>query len=122
MDYRLVESENGKPLDNPEPHGDYVFAIKASDPKTVLVGKHVLPGATPQPHDNLAVEGHSSITHGENALYAGTAWFNKGILKSWSNDSGHYRPNAHARHSALTSDNRQLLPESKFIRHKHQDG
>jgi hypothetical protein len=40
--------------------------------------------------------GHIDISRGENVDYAGTASFsgryNRGILRSWSNESGHYKP------------------------------
>ncbi|TPW28574.1 hypothetical protein FJU08_17370 [Martelella alba] len=108
------------------PDGTYVFAIKASDPNTILLGKTTLfdtaiaapaRGQTPGEDADLAVEGHTSITHGEDVVYAGTAWFSKGALKGWSNSSGHYQPQAENRMQALTKFNQLLLPKEKFIAH-----
>ena len=38
--------------------------------------------------------GHVDIAHGADVKYAGTMNFSNGKLQSWTNDSGHYLPNA----------------------------
>jgi hypothetical protein len=48
---------------------------------------------------------HPSLAAGRPVLYAGEAYFEHGVLRWWSNGSGHYRPDAdHADQADLPMD------------------
>jgi hypothetical protein len=53
--------------------------------------------------------GHTAITRGGDVYFAGEIHFEKGLLKKWNNDSGHYRP-----HTALHQQVKTLLPLSLY--------
>ncbi|MEV6394492.1 DUF4157 domain-containing protein [Streptomyces sp. NPDC051907] len=64
-------------------NGTYNFVIPAHKPTKVIAS---------QEGDNQ--EGHSALSKARYVYYAGTATFRDGELLKWSNDSGHYKPDA----------------------------
>ncbi|MEI1375005.1 hypothetical protein PQG02_21500 [Nostoc sp. UHCC 0926] len=56
--------------------------------------------------------GHIDLAKGEDVKYAGRLYFsgrtNRGILRKWTNESGHYRPGAES------MSNADLLPQELF--------
>lgn len=40
----------------------------------------------------LSKKGHTSMTYGKGVYYAGEVEFEAGVVKSWNNKSGHYKP------------------------------
>lgn len=62
--------------------------------------------------------GHIDLAMGKEVDYAGRLYFsgrtNRGILRKWTNESGHYRPSPESRSSAG-------LPESQFQPGQFQD-
>ena len=97
-----IFSINGAPCT-----GHYIFVVLTSTNPF---------GATFQDHNGLDVDVylHTAFHHDDLALgqpvnYAGTLDFMNGQLTSWSNHSGHYRPDAIFRDQAPTAFNVPLF-------------
>ncbi|SDY74544.1 hypothetical protein SAMN04487939_105311 [Lysobacter sp. yr284] len=86
-------------------NGDFVFVIPVSNPSQVWLGER-------------ANGGHTAISRGGDVYYAGEVSFRDGQIASWTNDSGHYRPNADL-HRQLGSSSiatlEGLLPRDRFV-------
>jgi len=88
--------------------GTYSFVIMPDDPTKIRIG-----------------HGHSAISHGKDALFAGEITFaregnqkdGRVIIKEWTNDSGHYATDASTAHHAMyavDSKDQYLLDSHKF--------
>ncbi|WP_345195807.1 hypothetical protein [Kistimonas scapharcae] len=110
--YRLVKHGpryfliNGKKAKSP--HGWYLFVIKASDPGVIICGEPVF-------WEGECIQGHTSLSDGDLVLYAGEVTFDRGILKEWTNGSGHYQPSGSSMSVSLISFVKLHLPEDKFF-------
>ena len=91
--------------------GYYLYAILADYPQQVMVGPDV---TNEQFTEEQTIAGHSSISMGSDALYAGVLNFLHRELVMWNNASGHYLPSAESRHTQLTPNVKRLLPEALF--------
>jgi hypothetical protein len=70
------------------PNARYIF-VRTADGQTLMHGRFR----------------HPSLAGGRPVLYAGEAYFEHGVLRWWSNGSGHYRPDAdHADQADLPLD------------------
>ena len=76
--------------------GGYTFVVLTNSPGEVLLGKR-------------ATGGHTAISRGAPVFFAGEIFFDKGQLKGWNNDSGHYQTD-----QALYTQVRHLLPHGLF--------
>ncbi|MEW7314518.1 hypothetical protein AB1E22_17750 [Buttiauxella gaviniae] len=65
-------------------------------------------------NNRVEIEGHTSITKWKPVLFAGDMTFNNGVLTSWTNNSGHYRPSAQLRRCNLSAKIRKMLPDHLF--------
>ncbi|WP_124379056.1 hypothetical protein [Pseudomonas synxantha] len=78
--------------------GPYLFIVPTDEPGILLAARN-------EPHNSVfpteTVEGHTSLSNGLPVYFAGTARFEQGRLRYWSNDSGHYLPPGHSRHALL---------------------
>lgn len=102
----------------PRLHGCFVFVIKSDLPHTILCGFSPFE-ATNNFQPEFKVGGHTSLSGGEDVLFAGELYFQNASLIKWSNASGHYLPDSGLRHVNLTPYLKLLLPESKFEEFKH---
>ena len=97
----------------PKPRGVFTFVIKASEPKRILAAP---PDGSKTAEDQFKVQGHTSISHREDVLYAGHLTLDdEGNLKRWNNGSGHYLPPASLHQTNLLPELRSLLPSHLFI-------
>jgi len=110
--YLIPQAPQTQPV--PVPHGRFLFVVLSLDPGRVYCA--VAPGndVMRARRRDLAIRGHTSLTRGADVFFAGELVFLHGELLYWSNDSGHYRPPANARHFNLVGAVQRLLPESKF--------
>ena len=103
--------ENSDSVFLPLLDGPFLYAIPANYPQQVMVGAGYV---NQQCSDWQEVAGHTSITLGSDALYAGQLIFVRRKLVKWNNASGHYPPSGDKRHSQLTPNVKRLLPEHLF--------
>ncbi|UZW59750.1 hypothetical protein [Lysobacter enzymogenes] len=99
--YHLTDPSTGQ---RAAANGDFVFVIPVSNPSQVWIGER-------------ATGGHTAISRGGDVYYAGEVSFRDGEITRWSNDSGHYRPNADLHRqvgSASIATLEGLLPRDKF--------
>lgn len=99
--YHLTDPNSGARV---PANGDFVFVIPVSNPSQVWIGER-------------ATGGHTAISRGGDVYYAGEVSFRDGEITRWSNDSGHYRPNADLHRqvgSASIATLEGLLPRDKF--------
>ncbi|QQQ00308.1 hypothetical protein [Lysobacter enzymogenes] len=99
--YHLTDPSTGQ---RAAANGDFVFVIPVSNPSQVWIGAR-------------ATGGHTAISRGGDVYYAGEVSFRDGEITRWSNDSGHYRPNADLHRqvgSASIATLEGLLPRDKF--------
>ncbi|WP_134923937.1 hypothetical protein [Pseudomonas fluorescens] len=99
----------------PKPYGVFLFVVKAKEPYRILAAP---PYGSETAEDQFKVQGHTSISLGEDVLYAGYFTLNaKRELEKWSNGSGHYLPPASLHQTNLLPELQSLLPSSLFVDH-----
>ncbi|EQA1624983.1 hypothetical protein V5K00_RS23205 [Enterobacter asburiae] len=106
----LNNNENKK---FPQPNGRFIFVIPSFSPGKVYCG-------VPNGYRTFAsefikpIQGHTSICKKQNVYFAGEILFKNGELLEWSNNSGHYMPEAKLVFSNLIPAVKLMLPMSKF--------
>lgn len=98
----------------PKPHGVFLFVIEANEPYRILAAP---PYGSETAEEQFKVQGHTSISLGEDVLYAGYVNLKNRILEKWSNGSGHYLPPASLHQTNLLPELQSLLPSSLFVDH-----
>ncbi|WP_210245231.1 hypothetical protein [Martelella alba] len=111
--YRLDYNKDGK-TKTLSAEGAYIFAIKASAPNEILIGRTHIPHARQALEADLQIAGHTSITKGEDVLFAGEILFCNGVLDWWTNRSGHYRPMTSTVTDSLLPHVQRLLPQGGY--------
>ena len=106
-EYRLLPTEPGAAV--PALDGGFTYVILPDAPTTIYVGL-----IYDQP-PFLRVTGHAGLSAGQPVLYAGELLFCKGVLRYWSNDSGHYRPPKKMQLVNILPPVRALLPITSFV-------
>lgn len=97
----------------PRPHGRFIFVIPSFSPGRVFCG--VPDGYRTFASDVIKpIQGHTSICLDKEVLFAGELDFTNGVLKSWSNNSGHYMPEAKLIDINFIPAVKLLLPKVKF--------
>lgn len=89
------------------PKGVYIFVIRSWEPGKVYCA-HM-----------GTIDGHTSMVRNSGSeigsvLFAGELLFDDGILLSWNNGSGHYRPDASLIQTNLLPHIKLMLPEPLF--------
>ncbi|EJN08016.1 hypothetical protein [Herbaspirillum sp. YR522] len=115
-DYTLAPTVEG--ASTPVPHGLFMYVILADDPARIHLG--VPMGAGTADARQFGVQGHTSLSHREDVLYAGDLVLDQGKLVSWSNSSGHYKPKEELRHGNLLPSVKRMLPDEKFTDFWHE--
>lgn len=105
--------------------GLFIFIIKADEPDNIYVGvpaqvqeRAAAAWILSTNYQKFKIDGHTSLSSGEDVLFAGELFFNNGKLEFWSNTSGHYKPPAELRHINLSPYVQELLPEVLFKDYK----
>ena len=93
-------------------NGLMLYVVLAMYPQQVMVAPTDYHEQYPA---EMCVQGHASLTMGQNVFYAGEMGFCQRRLMKWNNWSGHYKPHEQLRYSQLTPNVRRLLPERSFI-------
>lgn len=109
--YYLLPTDSDSNIIN-DPKGTFFFVVLANDPSRVYCGA----SREPRHPQHLQIQGHTSISHRADVLYAGELIFKNAKLLSWSNSSGHYKPQPELRHKNLLQPVKRLLPEHLFER------
>ncbi|MFX2610791.1 hypothetical protein [Enterobacter mori] len=104
----------------PKVHGPFLFVIMTASPGQVFCGVDTVPvRARPEfyePNNEMfEVGGHTSLSMRRDVLFAGEILFNHGMLVKWTNESGHYAPEADLIESNFLPHIQRLLPLDKFI-------
>lgn len=73
----------------PKLHGTFLFVITSNQPSVVYCST---PSGSMFGNDCGLVDGHTSLSKRQLALYAGELLFSHGSLIGWNNASGHYAP------------------------------
>lgn len=102
----------------PRLHGCFVFVVKSELPHTILCGVSPF-DASSKFQSDFHVGGHTSLSEGDDVLFAGELFFQNASLIKWSNASGHYLPDCCLRYLNLTPYLKKLLPDEKFEEFKH---
>ncbi|WP_434007050.1 RHS repeat domain-containing protein [Pseudomonas corrugata] len=97
----------------PSPKGSFLYVIRADDPGRVYAGA---PMGSPTAEERFMVQGHTSLSRREDALYAGHVTLDEeGRLESWNNGSGHYLPPFALHKTNLLPAVQRLLPSELFV-------
>lgn len=112
-DYFFVPVMPERKVNIPKPHGRFLFVIPSFSPGKVFCG--VPKGYRTFASDIIKpIQGHTSICLDKDVFFAGEVDFINGVLKSWSNNSGHYMPKAELIDINFIPAVKLLLPKSKF--------
>ncbi|WP_277972991.1 hypothetical protein [Pantoea agglomerans] len=113
-DYFFTQIATSQNISIPRPHGRFTFVVPSFSPGEIYCG-------VPRGYKTFAsniikpIQGHTSICKGQDVYFAGELNFKNGKLESWSNNSGHYMPNAKLAQKNLIPAVKLLLPIEKFI-------
>ncbi|WP_176083331.1 hypothetical protein [Martelella sp. HB161492] len=102
--------------------GAYIFVIKSTAPNDVLIGRLNTPDSRREAEAGLEIAGHTSITKGEDILFAGEVLFANGQLSSWTNRCGHYRPMTKSIAASFQPYVQTLLPQRHYKEVIQEDG
>jgi hypothetical protein len=83
-------------------HGHYTFVIKEQHPDIIFCSL------------SNTVAGHTTVSNGATALYAGETTIVNGRMIHWSNNSGHYQPPEDRKLRNIHSTLRDVLPVRLF--------
>lgn len=112
-DYFFIPIDTTQRISFPRPHGRFLFVIPSFCAGKVYCG-------VPQGYRTFAsdlikpIQGHTSICIDKEVYFAGEINFINGSLKSWSNNSGHYMPDANLADRNFIPAVKLLLPPQKF--------
>jgi hypothetical protein len=107
----------------PPVEGHFDFVVLAGRPDRILLGYNSRNNLDEGPvYKRFAVEGHTSLTGGDDVLYAGQMEFHDGELLNWDSGSGHYQPAPAHRHTNLPVALKDLLPEKLYLSYWDADG
>ncbi|MFQ6288576.1 hypothetical protein ACLMPM_24790 [Yersinia enterocolitica] len=113
-DYFFTPIATNQNISIPKPHGRFTFVIPSFSPGEVYCG--VPRGYRTSASDIIKpIQGHTSICKDQDVYFAGELNFRNGKLENWSNNSGHYMPDAKLALSNLIPAVKLLLPIDKFI-------
>ncbi|QLG93431.1 hypothetical protein HZF02_16320 [Pseudomonas yamanorum] len=129
--YTLTSQDprNNKPFIYKEDQA-LAYVVRADEPETIYVGslnKSQTPAGKPyrfsRESNPVLVQGHTGLAHGlknikggsTDVAYAGTIYMKNGKVEYWTNESGHYQPDAELRHTNLSPKVKALLPEETFL-------